>query len=408
MLLLAKYFLQRGDMEGCEQQCNALLRVNPACEDAIMILADLMLRKNRFEDAAFHFHQLLDKKPDNFNALVHYVKLLRRSGHLQDASAAFTAAEALVRPGQKPDPGLCYAKGLYNRYINKSTEALMDFNAGRLPKDNPWSQQCLVCMIEIYIMPDNENLWEDSENRETLMENINTAERLLGEVVDTGKRSVLEGYCLLATKKRDSLEKAVAKFFEIVADADAANGVDPNAQKASADNDGDGTTSTEQVHVPGLVGLATALQLMKQTPKARNHLKRVAKVAYRPEFDDDFERGWLLLSDIYIANGKYDLAQELLRRTIQVNKSCCRAWEYMGLIFEKEQSYKDAADCYENAWKLVQESDPGIGFKLAFNYLKARKLVQSIDTCHKVLAKHPSYPKIKKEVLERARSLIRP
>ena len=48
------------------------------------------------------------------------------------------------------------------------------------------------------------------------------------------------------------------------------------------------------------------------------------------------------------------------------------------------------------------------GFKLAFNYLKAKKLVQAIDVCHKVLTTHPNYPKIKKDVLERARSLIRP
>lgn len=412
MLLMAKYYLARGETEGCEQQCNALLRVNPGCEEAIMILADLMFRKNRYEDAAFHFHQLLDKKPDNYNALVHYVKLLRRSGHLQDAAESFAAAEALLRPGQKADPGLCYAKGLYHRYTNKNTDALKEFNAGRLPKDNPFSQQCLVAIIEIYIMPDNENLWEDSENREAVMENVNTAERLLSEVSDLGKRSILQGYCMMATKKRDNLEKAIAKFFEIVTDADQANGVDNAAASKAAvaadSGDGDGTTLTDQMHVPGLVGLATALQLMKQTPKARNHLKRVAKATYRPEYDDDFERGWLLLSDIYIANGKYDLAQELLRRAIQANKSCCRAWEYMGLIFEKEQSYKDAADCYENAWKLVKESDPGIGFKLAFNYLKAKKLVQAIDTCHKVLATHPNYPKIKKEVLERARSLIRP
>lgn len=38
----------------------------------------------------------------------------------------------------------------------------------------------------------------------------------------------------------------------------------------------------------------------------------------------------------------------------------------------QEQSYRDAADCYENAWRLVNEGDPGIGYKLAFNYLKAK------------------------------------
>ena len=41
--------------------------------------------------------------------------------------------------------------------------------------------------------------------------------------------------------------------------------------------------------------------MMKQTPKARNHLKRVAKAPYNQDEADEFERGWLLLADIYIS-----------------------------------------------------------------------------------------------------------
>ncbi len=33
----------------------------------------------------------------------------------------------------------------------------------------------------------------------------------------------------------------------------------------------------------------------------------------------------------------------------------------MGFIMEKEQSYKDAAFNYENAWKNSNESNPAIG-----------------------------------------------
>jgi tetratricopeptide repeat protein 21B len=40
--------------------------------------------------------------------------------------------------------------------------------------------------------------------------------------------------------------------------------------------------------------------LLKQTPKARNQLKRVQKVIYQPEAGDEFERSWLLLADIHI------------------------------------------------------------------------------------------------------------
>ena len=42
-------------------------------------------------------------------------------------------------------------------------------------------------------------------------------------------------------------------------------------------------------------------------------------------------------------------------------QSCCKAWEYMGFIMEKEQAYKDAARHYENAWKYGNQNNPSIG-----------------------------------------------
>jgi len=69
--------------------------------------------------------------------------------------------------------------------------------------------------------------------------------------------------------------------------------------------------------------------------------------AYNSRYADELERGWLLLADIYISHGKYDLAQALTKRTLQYNKSSAKAWEYSGLIMEKEASYRDAAQHYE-------------------------------------------------------------
>ena len=423
MLALAKLYLSRGEIEGCEQQCNALLRINPACEDAIMILADLSFRRNRFEDAAHHFSQLLDKDPSNYAVMVQYVQLLKRSGSLSEAPAAFAKVEATMRAGQKPDPGLLYCKGLYERFTNNSAEALKLFNQGRLPKDGPYGEKCLVAMIEIFILPDNENLWEDAGGgddkdkdkgpRESALENLRNAETLIREVRDPFRRAMLEGYWYAAHKRRDMLERALQKFYEIsndeslnpqnaVDDQQGRNGASGSGD-AGADGADDSTSASARMNVPALVGLAITLQMMKQTPKARNFLKRVAKANFNPAVDDDHERGWLLLADIYIQNGKFDLALEELKSATNANKSCSRGWELMGLVYEKEQSFKDAADYYEKAWKLLHERDPAIGFKLAFNFLKAKKFIPAIDVCHKVLANHPNYPRIQKEVLERAR-----
>jgi tetratricopeptide repeat protein 21B len=133
------------------------------------------------------------------------------------------------------------------------------------------------------------------------------------------------------------------------------------------------------------------------------------------------------------SGGKYDLAQENLRRALLHDKSCSKAWEYMGLIMEKETAYKDAAENYEQAWKFDNQASAPVGFKLAFNYLKAerwvcdaspvcplrslkqvcclrvlRRFVEAIDVCHKVLAQFPDYPKIRRDILDRARASLRP
>ena len=42
-------------------------------------------------------------------------------------------------------------------------------------------------------------------------------------------------------------------------------------------------------------------------------------------------------------------------------QSCTKAYEYMGYIMEKEQSYKDAALNYEMAWKYNKNNNPTIG-----------------------------------------------
>lgn len=74
-----------------------------------------------------------------------------------------------------------------------------------------------------------------------------------------------------------------------------------------------------------------------------------------------------------------------------------------GYIMEKEASYIDAADFYYKAWKMTNETNCSMGYKLAFNYLKAKKYTESIDVCHKILTIDPGYPKIGKEILEKAR-----
>ena len=56
---------------------------------------------------------------------------------------------------------------------------------------------------------------------------------------------------------------------------------------------------------------------------------------------------------------------------------------------------------------MGNKTDPQLGFRLAFNYLKAKRNVEAIDVCHKVLENTPDFPKIRKEILEKAQASLR-
>ena len=75
----------------------------------------------------------------------------------------------------------------------------------------------------------------------------------------------------------------------------------------------------------------------------------------------------------------------------------------MGIIKEKEHSYVDAANHYEKASKLTLEKSPSIAYRLAFNYLKAKRYIDCINICKKILQVYPDYPKIEKDILQKAR-----
>ncbi len=77
------------------------------------------------------------------------------------------------------------------------------------------------------------------------------------------------------------------------------------------------------------------------------------------------------------------------------------SWYSNKYSHQKNWSLKDKLNYIE------LQSNPTIGYKLAFNYMKAKRYVDAIDVCHDILAKHPNYPKIKKEILEKSRDNLR-
>nr|XP_048279598.1 tetratricopeptide repeat protein 21A [Myodes glareolus] len=394
-LELAQLYLLQGQLDLCEQRCGPLLQMEQTHERAAVMLADLMFRKQNYEAAISLYRQVLEKAPDNFLVLNKLIDLLRRSGKLEEAPAFFELAKK-VSSRVPLEPGFNYCQGLYCWHIGQPNEALKFLNKAR--KDSTWGQIATCYMVQICLNPDNEivggetfeSLMADSNStsrKESQQHGVRTAEKLLREFYPHSDSRqthlrLLQSLCLLATREKANVEAALGAFIEM----------------AQAEKDS----------IPVLLAMAQAYMLLKQVPKARTQLKRLAKVPWTLDEAEDLERSWLLLADIYCQGGKFDLALELLRRCLQYNKSCCKAYEYMGFIMEKEQSYKDAATNYELAWKYSHQASPAIGFKLAFNYLKDKKFVDAIEVCHSVLTEYPNYPKIREEILEKAQGSLRP
>ncbi|XP_068092032.1 tetratricopeptide repeat protein 21A isoform X2 [Hyperolius riggenbachi] len=396
MMQLSHLFLIMDDLDSCETQCSVLLQDPRYKDEATMMMADIMFRKQQYDQAIQHFHQVLEKTPDNFTVLSKLIDLLRRSGKLDEAPKFFDMA--LAQSSRTTlEPGYNYCKGLHCWHLGQPNEALKYFNKAR--KDNEWGEKAVTNMIQICLNPDNEliggevfdslnendNLSGERKDPEKL--GIRTAEKLLKEFYprtahDQDQLKMLQCCCLMATKDKSNLENVLVTFTEMA--------------------------SKEKESVSAVLAVAQACMILKQTPRARNQLKRLAKAHWTLEDAEDLEKSWLLLADIYIKSGKYDIATEQLKRCLNYNKSCCKAYEYLGFIMEKEQSYKDAAENYKLAWQYSSQSSPAVGFRLAFNYLKDKKYVDAIDICHKVLKDHPTYPKIRKEILEKAQACLKP
>lgn len=159
LLALARLCKRTNRAEECARHCQTLLRINAKeAEHASMLLGELAFLKGDFEMATFHYQQLLEKKPNDYKALVQLLGLLRGAGKLEEAPRFLSRA-------QKQDPrsslhmGFAFCKGLYHRYISDVPEAITHFNLAR--KDGEWSAKALEHLIELYVDPAGDLLSED-------------------------------------------------------------------------------------------------------------------------------------------------------------------------------------------------------------------------------------------------------
>lgn len=52
---------------------------------------------------------------------------------------------------------------------------------------------------------------------------------------------------------------------------------------------------------------------------------------------------------------------------------------------------------------MSNSNNPVIGYRLAFNYMKAKWFVDAINICKEVIHKYPNYSNIKSDIMDKAR-----
>lgn len=387
LLSLARLYMLDRKAEDCEKMCRTLLRINPKHRDASVLLADALSMKDDATQDVFHFTQLLKGKPDNFVLLARVISLLWRGGKLDSACKLLERAKHVISHDASHSAGYHFCQGLYYRFATEPNKAIEYFNKVR--RDGEWGRRAIEMMVRVYISPGGIGtyLWDQQSfenNRGEAQEAQDVIESLMREppmLPHTKHDEILLCYGKLMTREKNDIDYVLRKCLKII--------------------------EQERQFVPALLCMSVALKMINQVGKARNQLKRICKIPYRRIYSREFEEAYLMLANIYMGTKKYDLALELCERCLKYNKSCSTAWEHKGRIMEEEHSYKDAAENYEKAWFYGQESSSTVGYKLAFNYLKAHRYIDAIDVCHKVLKRNPNFPKIREEILDRARQALR-
>jgi tetratricopeptide (TPR) repeat protein len=207
-------------LDQCLSQCTKVLTASPREREAAMLCADVYLlkadslsltlsdkdsererekdgegeRKSAgasnssasgdlfMEKACDVLTHYLTLSPNDYLALEKAILVLRKAGRLTDAQQYVTFAEKSDRRCVS-HAGYHYCQGLVSRFTNDIGKAIFEFNYAR--KDDFWAAAALTHMIELYLNPDQDGIWEERESGpvdDQTRANIAAAEELLKEL----------------------------------------------------------------------------------------------------------------------------------------------------------------------------------------------------------------------------------
>lgn len=114
-----------------------------------------------------------------------------------------------------------------------------------------------------------------------------------------------------------------------------------------------------------------------------------------------------MMADYNTSINKYDNAETDLKKVLKHNKSNVKAEELMGQIKEKEKAYVDASEHYASAFEMSNRRNAAVGFRLAYNYIKAERYVDAIDVGREILKHNPKFPDVQEHIINKSRLCIR-
>ena len=203
-------------------------------------------------------------------------------------------------------------------------------------------------------------------------------EELAGRGVDT---TMLEVSALIATNQKETLDMAEKSLKALI--------------------------SKNQGYVPGLVQMALVKLYKGHTGEAKTILYKCNQLEFQLENSHYHEKGWLMSADQNISTNSFTQAEADLSKVLKHNKSNVKAQELMGLIKERQKDHASAVEHYLHAWKMSNNKNASVGFRLAFNYLKSGRYTDTIDVGRQILSVYTDFPQVKAEIISKARQNIR-
>lgn len=212
ILGLAKIHKMNGSLESCKLECRKALNINSTNDEAAILLSEVIMSEISFKasnskipmdskdddstnrnqsdiilEALDPLNEFLHDQPNNFYALEKIIRLLHRGGKLHESTIYFQNAEKFDRMASK-SAGYHFCQGLVARYSNDAGKAIVEFNFTR--RHEYWGKEALFHMIELYLNPDQEGLWDtkssDTNKNTTMNEQthayLQAAETLLKEL----------------------------------------------------------------------------------------------------------------------------------------------------------------------------------------------------------------------------------